>query len=127
MVKMEEFKRFLWNPQTKTCMGRTKDSWAKLIAFYIALYTCLAAIWTMYFHIFHLTISDKYPKWQLEESLIGTNPGVGLRPQSPHERVESALISFRTGPDGDYKHWVDDLHKFFEGKLLRQTNSVNQF
>lgn len=116
--KFEDFKRFVWNPETRTSFGRTGDSWAKLIAFYITLYTCLAAIWSVYFYIFHLTISDKYPKWQLEESLIGSNPGVGLRPQSPRERVESALISYRIGEDGDYEHWVDDLNKFLQRKYI---------
>lgn len=112
--KFQEFKRFFWNPQSRTCLGRTGDSWLKLIAFYITLYTCLAAIWSIYFYIFHLTISDKHPKWQLEESLIGSNPGLGLRPQSPRQRVESALISFKQGENGDFKHWVDDLNDFLE-------------
>ena len=112
MSRFASFRLALWNPQTRKCLGRTGDSWLKLIGFYIALYSCLAAIWSLYFAIFRLTISDKYPKWQLEESLIGTNPGLGLRPQSPRERVESALISFRAGPGGDYKHWVDDLAAF---------------
>lgn len=112
--KFEDFKLFLWDPQTRKSLGRTGDSWAKLIGFYIVLYSCLAAIWSIYFYIFHLTISEKYPKWQLEESIIGTNPGVGHRPQSPRQRVESALIAFREGPDGDYEHWVEDLNVFLE-------------
>lgn len=117
MGKLEDFKHFLWNPQAKTCMGRTGDSWIKLIAFYIALYTCLATIWIIYFQIFHLTISSKEPKWQLEESIIGTNPGVGIRPQSPRARVESALISWKEGPDGNFKHWVDDIDEFLKRKF----------
>lgn len=114
--KYENFKRFLWNPQARTCMGRTGDSWLKLIAFYITLYTCLALIWSLYFYIFHLTISDKHPKWRLDESLIGSNPGLGLRPSSPRKRVESALISYTEGPDGDFKHWVDNLNEFLGRK-----------
>lgn len=120
--KLENFKRFVWNPQTRKCLGRTGDSWLKLIAFYIALYTSLAAIWTIYFYIFHLTISDKHPKWQLGESLIGTNPGLGLRPASPRHKVESALISFQEGPDGDYKQWVDDLNEYLQSKYTSQMN-----
>lgn len=115
--KLEGFKMFFWNPETRKCMGRTGDSWAKLIAFYITLYSCLAAIWSIYFYLFHLTISDKYPKWQLEESLIGSNPGVGVRPQSPRHRVESALISFHEGPEGDYMHWVEDLNEYLQRKF----------
>lgn len=114
--RFESFKHFFWNPDTETFLGRTWESWAKLVAFYITLYTCLAGIWSVYFYIFHLTISDRYPKWQLADSLIGTNPGLGMRPQSPSDRVESALISYRQGPDGDYQHWVDDLVEYLEGE-----------
>lgn len=112
--KLEELKLVFWNPQTRTCLGRTSDSWAKLIGFYIVLYSCLAAIWSVYFYLFHLTISPNYPKWQLEESLIGTNPGLGLRPQNPRQKVESALISFREGSDGNFKHWIDDLDDYLK-------------
>lgn len=124
MARWENVKLFFWNPQSKTCMGRTGDSWAKLIAFYITLYTCLAAIWALYFHMFHLTISDRYPKWQLGESIIGTNPGLGLRPKSPRQRVESALIHYHEGPDGDYKYWVDDISEYLKSRKFCIHNLV---
>lgn len=116
---MDNFKQFLWDPKTRKCMGRTPIMWAKLVAFYIALYTCLAAIWTIFFYMFHQTISERYPKWQLDESLIGTNPGVGYRPQNPTSRVESALISYKDGPVGDYQHWVDDLNNYLKREFDR--------
>lgn len=98
-------------------MGRTGDSWLKIIAFYIALYAILAAVWTLFFYMFQQTISDRYPKWQLDESLIGTNPGLGFRPQNPPHRIDSALISYKTGKDGDYQHWISDLNRYFESEL----------
>ena len=112
MGKIDSIKQALWNPQTKTCLGRTGDSWLKIIGFYICLYTCLAGIWSAYYGLFHLTISDKHPKWTLSESIIGTNPGVGMRPQNPRERVESALIHYREGSNGDFKHWVDNINEY---------------
>jgi len=112
MSRLENIKLTLWNPHTKQCLGRTGDSWLKLIGFYIVFYSCLAAIWSLYFFLFRLTISDKYPKYQLDDSLIGSNPGVGLRPRNPRERVESALISYRSGSNGDYAHWVEALASY---------------
>lgn len=126
MGKLENFKLFLWNPQTRQSMGRTGDSWLKLIAFYIALYSCLAAIWSLYYSLFHLTISDRYPKWQLDESIIGSNPGVGMRPQSPRQRIESALISYRQGFNGDFKHWVDDLNEYLDELNLATAGASNE-
>lgn len=114
--KLEAVKLFFWNPTTRKCMGRTRDSWLKIIAFYIALYAILAAVWSLFFYLFQQTISDRQPKWTLESSLIGTNPGLGFRPQNPPERIESALISFKEGEQGDYEHWVKDLDNFYKGK-----------
>lgn len=113
--KFESIKDSLWNSQAKTFLGRTGDSWLKLIAFYIVLYTCLASIWSIFFYIFQLTISDKYPKWQLNESLIGSNPGLGFRPRNSH--VDSALIRYTIGTDSDStEQYIADLNKFIHRK-----------
>lgn len=117
--KLDSVKLFFWDPRTKKCMGRTGESWLKIIAFYIALYIVLAALWSVFFLIFQQTISDRYPKWQLEESLIGTNPGLGFRPQNPPSRIDSALISYKTGASGDYEHWINDLNNYMENSKRR--------
>lgn len=119
--KLEAVRLFFWDPRTKTCLGRTGDSWLKIIAFYIALYAILAAVWSMFFYMFQQTISDRYPKWQLEESLIGANPGLGFRPQNPPSRVDSALISYRIGPNGDHEHWIKDLNRYLETNSRRNS------
>lgn len=115
--KFTAFKETLWNPRNKTCLGRTKSSWAKLIAFYIVLYLCIAAIWTLFFQVFLLTINDRNPKWTLKESLIGTSPGLGIRPRSPH--TDSALIRFNISDTGSINHYVSDLNQFFKRKYCK--------
>lgn len=120
--KFEAVKLFFWDPRTGKCMGRTGESWLKIIAFYIALYAILAAVWTLFFYMFQQTINIREPKWQLERSLIGTNPGLGFRPQNPPSRIDSALISFRTGQDGDFEHWVSDLNNYLDTNLKRNSS-----
>lgn len=114
--KLESVKLFFWDPRTKKCMGRTGVSWLKIIGFYIALYAILAAVWSLFFYMFQQTISSRYPKWQLDESLIGTNPGVGFRPQNPPSRIDSALITYRLGVEDEQQHWINDLNNYFESK-----------
>lgn len=123
--KLDSIKQFFWDPRTRKCMGRTADSWLKIIAFYIALYAILAAVWALFFYMFQQTISDRYPKWQLDESLIGTNPGLGFRPQNPPSRIDSALISYKTGQDGDYEHWIKDLNNYVESKIKDSNFDTN--
>lgn len=115
-TKWQAVKLFFWDSKSGKCMGRTGDSWLKIIGFYIALYVILAIVWSLFFYVFQRTISDRFPKWQLEESLIGTNPGLGFRPQNPPNRIDSALISYRTGKSGDSEHWINDLNDYFESE-----------
>lgn len=123
--KLESVRLFFWDSRTGKCMGRTGNSWLKIIAFYIALYAILAAVWSFLFYLFQQTISDRHPKWQLDESLIGTNPGLGFRPQNPPSRIDSALISYQTGQESDYKYWIDDLNNYFKSKLQLNLQLLN--
>lgn len=106
------FKQFLWNSSTGELLGRTGSSWAKILIFYLIFYACLAAFWAVMLLIFYQTIDPHYPKWQLSESRIGNNPGLGFRPRPPPEKVESTLIWFTSGASGNWKHWVDNLDEY---------------
>lgn len=67
--------------------------------------------------MFHTTqISYDYPKYQLGESLIGTNPGVGFRPQPDQDKnVDSTLIWFNRKDPSDYKFWSEQLKEYVDG------------
>lgn len=115
-TKLQAIGLFFWDQKTGKCLGRTGESWLKIISFYIALYAILAVIWTLFFYMFQHTISDREPKWKLDESLIGTNPGLGFRPRNPPDRIDSALISYRAGKDGNPDHWIKDLNDYLDMK-----------
>lgn len=90
------FKEFLYNTKDGTVMGRTGSSWGKIILFYIIFYAGLASFFCLNFYIFYLTLNMDEPKFQLDESLIGTNPGLGFRPMpDPDRSPDSTLIWFR--------------------------------
>ena len=90
----EAFKYFFWDPEKKQVMGRTGKSWALITIFYLIYYTCLAAFWALMMYIFLLTIDDKAPKWSGADSLIGTSPGLGMRPAQPDNSIDSSMIIF---------------------------------
>jgi len=91
---MEAFKYFLYNPKTGEILSRTPLSWFKITAFYIVYYSCLAGFWLACLNIFFLTLPENRmgPKWSMDDSLIGTNPGVGLRPQNTDKRIDSQMF-----------------------------------
>jgi len=91
----EAFQYMIYNPDTGEILTRTPLSWAKITAFYIVYYSFLTAFWLGCMNIFFLTIPEGHPRWMLDESIIGTNPGVGIRPSSTDKRIDSAMFQLK--------------------------------
>jgi sodium/potassium-transporting ATPase subunit beta len=51
------------------------DQTAKILLFYIIFYAALSGFFAAMLAVFYQTLHPKMPKWKLEESIIGTNPG----------------------------------------------------
>ena len=92
--------QFLHDKDQGTYCGRTCKSWLQITAFYIVYYTCLMGIWYGLFSVFFLTIDMNQPKWQTSESIIGVNPGIGIRPSQPQDKVASSLLFLDLNYDG---------------------------
>jgi len=90
---LEAFKYFLYNPKTGEIMTRTPKSWALIFVFYVIYYSCLAAFWIACLQIFFLTLPVAEPRWTLKDSIIGTNPGVGLRPKNSDKMIDSSMFA----------------------------------
>ncbi|KRG02858.1 sodium/potassium-transporting ATPase subunit beta-2 isoform X2 [Drosophila mojavensis] len=108
------FAKFLYNTENGTVMGRDRASWAKIGIFYIIFYGVLGALVAICMWAFFLTLDPRIPKWKLESSIIGTNPGLGFRPLPPVDNVESTLIWYKGTQYENYKHWTDSLDEFLE-------------
>ncbi len=61
------------------------------------------------------TLSNQEPKWQLEKSLIGSNPGVGLRPL-PDDLSRGALIWYDAKEKTQVDYWTRLLSEFLQRK-----------
>jgi len=128
----EAFQYFLYNPETGEILSRTPLSWAKIIIFYCIYYTCLAAFWIGCLHIFFLTVPEAHPRWTLDASIIGSNPGVGLRPSSADERIDSSIFALEVGStdnqptdeDGEGDKNID-FAKRAEKFLAQYSNTTN--
>jgi len=96
---MEAFKYLLYNPDTGEVLTRTPLSWLKITVFYTIYYSFLAAFWLGCLNIFFLTLPEAHngPRWKEEHSIIGVNPGVGIRPSSTDKRIDSQMFVLRKG------------------------------
>lgn len=108
----ESIKRFLYNRETGAVLGRTASSWAKITVFYIIFYIVLASMFALLMLILYYTLDPRIPKYQLDGSLIGTNPGLGFRPMPNDSNHLSSLIWYRGTKSEDYAIWVDSLKQF---------------
>ncbi|CAH0771660.1 unnamed protein product [Bemisia tabaci] len=63
--------------------------------------------------LFFQTIDYNKPKWQLDRSLIGTNPGLGFRPTPPDTHIDSTLIWYKRQAS-NYALWVQKLDDFLQ-------------
>jgi len=88
----EAIKYLIWNPETGQVLTRTPLSWLKIFVFYCIYYGCLAAFWAAMLNIFFITIPPEHPKWMLEDSIIGINPGLGVKPANQDQRIDSGMF-----------------------------------
>jgi len=91
---LEAFRYFLYDPDNGTILSRTPKSWLLITIFYTIYYSCLAAFWYVCLLIFFQTLPEQVdgPKWQQEGSLIGINPGIGIRPLNQDARIDSNIF-----------------------------------
>ncbi|XP_076228482.1 sodium/potassium-transporting ATPase subunit beta-2-like isoform X2 [Nomia melanderi] len=81
--------------------------------FYTCFFTVLALLFAICMKGLMASLNYEKPRWILEESLIGTNPGLGFRPISnnTHER---SLIWYSSSDPASVQKWTGLLDKFLE-------------
>jgi sodium/potassium-transporting ATPase subunit beta len=72
----------------------------------------------VYWLLFASTLKDGRPKYELKDSIIGDNPGLGFRPMPPESNVESTLVWYQKNNANNSKYWVDEINHFLERKLM---------
>jgi sodium/potassium-transporting ATPase subunit beta len=131
----ERIRYILHNPETGTILSRTPKSWALITIFYLIYYTFLAAFWSLMMFVFWQTLDMATPKWIAEQSIIGTSPGLGLRPEQTDALIDSSMIFFNkdqredSGNVAGWGGWSDRLEKFLgtytnKGKQCSETDKV---
>lgn len=114
---LEKIKYLIYNKDTGEVCTRTPKSWLLIFIFYVIYYSLLAGFWAAMLTVFFQTLEDGRPKWIAAESIIGTSPGLGLRPLQDFEHIDSSMIRFsKTNADGDagWKGWAARSDEFLK-------------
>uniref|UniRef100_A0A8C4X1R5 Sodium/potassium-transporting ATPase subunit beta n=1 Tax=Eptatretus burgeri TaxID=7764 RepID=A0A8C4X1R5_EPTBU len=113
--RIADLKIFLWNPNTKEFLGRTSNSWGKIILFYVILYAFLAGILMGTISVMLSTVPENFPKWRDRIPL----PGLTMRPQ-----VYKMQVAFDVSNSDSYKDYTQEIHNFlFPYNANNQTNN----
>lgn len=86
--------------------------------FYLIFYIALAGFFAGLLAIFWQTLPAEKPKYQLDESIIGTNPGLGFRPMPPEANLGSTLVWYKANRPENMRYWHDTVDKFLNGMSL---------
>ncbi|XP_054852713.1 protein ATP1B4 [Eublepharis macularius] len=103
---MKELKVFLWNPETRECLGRTAHSWGRIFLFYLVFYLFLAGMFAACLYGLVLTLSPYTPKYRDRVS----PPGVMIRPHVKH----GFSISLNMSDPKSWQPYVENLQQFLE-------------
>lgn len=125
----EAFMRMLYNKDTGEVLTRTPLSWLKIITFYLIYYSLLAGFWIACLFIFFCTLPEVEhgPRWKTDWSLIGMNPGVGLRPRSNDRNIDSNMFLLKANTTNEYpqeRHGEGDLNADYAIRLQEYLNST---
>ncbi|PKU41487.1 potassium-transporting atpase subunit beta [Limosa lapponica baueri] len=74
--RMENFRRFVWNPETKLFMGRTLINWVWISLYYLAFYVVMSGLFALSIYSLMRTVNPYEPDYQDQLK----SPGVTLRP-----------------------------------------------
>lgn len=134
----EAFRYMIYNPDTGEVLTRTPLSWLLIFVFYLIYYCCLAGFWIGCLNIFFLTLPEDHdgPKWKTQYSIIGENPGLGLRPHNNDKRIDSQMFVLEKDADSvipnkkdgegdtnaDYAERLKDFLQIYDDDYLTKNN-----
>ena len=137
--KFNNFKLFIWQPERREFLGRTKKSWCKICIFYLCFYFCLSAFFIACVIIHLATVNWNKPEYEYTSNVmnqqyidgkhIGVSPGLGFRPQI---NPQTSLIRVRSSASSyshpyNYRQYVDQLDEFLKNYDLQSGELVHTF
>ncbi|KAI4483547.1 hypothetical protein M0804_007807 [Polistes exclamans] len=101
----------IYNSVEGTYCGHPPKRWAYTAIFYTCFFSSLALLFAICMKGLLATLSTEKPKWILDSSIIGTNPGLGFRPisENPDER---SLIWYTASNATEVERWTKILDTF---------------
>ncbi|XP_030057354.1 potassium-transporting ATPase subunit beta [Microcaecilia unicolor] len=118
--RMENFGRFVWNPDTGELLGRTLVKWVYISLYYVAFYLVIIGLFALALYSLMKTLNPYTPDYQ--DRLH--SPGVTLRPDNYGE--EGIEICFNVSDPKTWAPYVSTLHNFLSAYNASLQNATNR-
>ncbi|XP_069493230.1 potassium-transporting ATPase subunit beta [Ambystoma mexicanum] len=106
--RMENFGRFVWNPDTGELMGRTLIKWVYISLYYVAFYAVIIGLFALSIFSLMKTLNPYVPDYQ--DRLL--SPGVTIRPF--HYVEEDIDICFNISDPSSWETYKKSLQTYLE-------------
>lgn len=116
--------RFMYNSETKEIMGRSGNSWLKILSFYLVFYAITAAFFAICMVGFLKTLDPHIPTMQKMYSMMKDNPAVNYEPF--YVGNGTTIISFDPTDNSTYSHHVAHLNTVYQ-EYLSMANQTNLY
>lgn len=103
---MENFQRFIWNPDTGQLMGRTLINWVWISLYYVAFYVVMIGLFALSIYSLMKTLNPYTPDYQDRLK----SPGVTLRPDVYGEK--GLEIYYNISDQKSWDGYVKTLRNF---------------
>ncbi|XP_037384504.1 potassium-transporting ATPase subunit beta [Talpa occidentalis] len=107
--RMEEFRRFCWNPDTGQVLGRTPARWVWISLYYVGFYVVMTGLFALSLYTLMWTLDPYTPDYQDQLK----SPGVTLRPDVYGDR--GLDISYSVSDNRSWAGLVLMLRDFLAG------------
>ncbi|XP_060091069.1 potassium-transporting ATPase subunit beta [Heteronotia binoei] len=104
--RMENFQRFVWNPDTGQLMGRTLINWVWISLYYVAFYVVVTGLFVLSIYSLMKTLNPYTPDYQDRLK----SPGVTLRPDKYGEK--GLEIYYSLSANNSWDGFVTSLESF---------------
>ncbi|XP_063160954.1 potassium-transporting ATPase subunit beta [Candoia aspera] len=118
--RMENFQRFLWNPDTGQLMGRTLINWVWISLYYVAFYVVMTGLFSLAIYSLMRTLNPYTPDYQDRLK----SPGVTLRPDVYGEK--GLEIYYNISQQSSWDGYVSALQNFLSAyNETMQKDNIN--
>ncbi|XP_044144201.1 potassium-transporting ATPase subunit beta [Bufo gargarizans] len=104
--RMQNFGRFVWNPDTGELLGRTLVKWVFISLYYVAFYIIMIGLFALSIYSLMKTLDPYEPDYKDQLQ----SPGVTIRPSVYVD--EDIEIVYNISDENSYRGIVKSLHTF---------------